>query len=175
MKIRVLFVSILLCVTGSSPGAAQDVFALDASANPNFDGAAPRAAAPAAPVPSGSYSFGGPSLKPSTKDVFWFTWWTYHAAFAADIAATGVSLGRGLAEGNALYTQFGNTNMAGVLGSAVAFHVVASLVSLALQQRAEGADGVWRDALNAASIGLNSVYSGAHVWGAVQNVELISR
>lgn len=175
MKTCVLFVSVLLCVAGGSASAAQDVFALDASANPNFDGAAPGAAAPTVPAPNASSSFGESNLKPSTQDVFWFTWWTYHATFAADLAATGVSLGRGLGESNPLYTQFGNTNMAGVLGSAVAFHVVASVVSLALQQKAEGADGVWRDALNAAAIGLNATYSGAHVWGAAVNVNELSR
>ena len=167
--------------------------ALAASANPNFDGAASAAAVAAAMTPSGPFSASG--LKPSSplrpldsknmpdapkpnhtaleKDVFWSTWWGYHAAFAADFATTGMVIGRGGYETDPLYTRFGNKNMAGVIGSAIALHAIASVASVALYKEAAKKHGLLRYALDAAAIGINSYGIGAHVQGAGHNVGVL--
>jgi hypothetical protein len=170
---------------------------LAASANPNFDGAASAAAVAAAMAPSGPFSSSG--LKPSSpvrpldsrtlpdapqpvpkpahttleKDLFWSSWWGYHAAFAADFATTGRVIGRGGYETDPLYTRFGNKNMAGVIGSAIALHAIASVASVALYKEAAKKHGLLRYALDAAAIGINSYGIGAHVQGAGHNVGVL--
>jgi hypothetical protein len=172
------------------------------SANPSFDGAVSAKSVtsiPAAFALSPSYS--SSNLQPSSqfrpldaaakelpdapkpakpahtaleKDLFWSTWWGYHAAFAADFTTTGMVIGRGGYETDHLYTQFGNKNMAGVIGSAVAVHAIASVASVALYREAAKKHGVWRYTLEAAAIGLNSYGIGTHTWGAAHNVGVLN-
>jgi hypothetical protein len=151
--------------------------ALDGAALARFDGAADASAASDAgtsPVPLQKLP-DAPKPRPSAveRDLFWSTWWGYHAAFAADFTTTGMVIGRGGYETDHLYTQFGNKNMGGVIGSATAVHVVASLASLALYREAQTKHGVWRRVLDAAAIGINAYGIGAHAEGAAHNVGVL--
>ncbi|MFI5360336.1 MAG: hypothetical protein ACHQ49_00080 [Elusimicrobiota bacterium] len=114
-----------------------------------------------------------PKESPLEKDLFWSSWWGYHAAFVADFTTTGMVIGRGGYETDHLYTQFGNKNMAGVIGSAVGLHVIASVATLELHKRALKHHGFTRFAMEAAAIGIDSYGIGAHTQGAAHNVGVL--
>ena len=95
-------------------------------------------------------------------------------AFVADFTTTGLVLGRGGYETDPLYTRFGNKNMAGVIGSAVALHAAATVGSLALYKEAAKKHGIKRVLLDAAAIGINAYGVGAHTQGAVHNVGVLA-
>ena len=168
-----------------------------ASGNPSFDGSVSAAGSPLPEAPGESSSM--PSLKPSLgarpldvknlpdapkpakpdhtaveKDLFWGSWWGYHAAFAADFTTTGMVISRGGHEMDPLYTRFGNKNMGGVIGSAIALHAVASVASVELYKQAAKKHGLMRYALDAAAIGINSYGIGTHSWGAGHNVGVLN-
>ena len=63
------------------------------------------------------------------RSLYYPTWWGYHASFIADFTLTGMILDRGGREGDPLYTLFGERNMAGVIGSAIAVHAFYSFIS----------------------------------------------
>ena len=180
MKILSLLASGLLCSVSAAPAFAQtrgnDLpsarvgAVLDAAASPQFDGtsaAAPENALPDAPKPK-------PAHTALEKDLFNATAMGYHSAFVADFATTGMVLGRGGHETDPLYTRFGNKNMAGVIGSAVALHAAATVGSLALYKEAAKSHGVKRVLLDAAAIGINAYGIGAHTQGAVHNVGVLA-
>ena len=73
-------------------------------------------------------------------------------------------------EADPLYTLFGNKNMAGVIGSAVVFRAVTSIISIGLYRAARKRHGAWRFILNATAAGLNTYFTGVHTCGAVNNV-----
>jgi hypothetical protein len=154
------------------------------AANPGFDGSSSsNAGLPDAPMPNASLAASGPrsGLTPAKKipesafekDAFWSTWWGYHAAFAADFTTTGMVLGRGGYETDHLYTQFGNKNMAGVIGSAVVLHAVASFASVELHNQALKHSGFARTALEFGAIAINCYGIGTHTWGAAHNVDVL--
>ena len=82
-------------------------------------------------------------------------------------------LGRGGYETDPLYTRFGNKNMKGVIGSAVALHGVATLGSMALYKEAAKTHGVKRVLLDTAAIGINAYGIGVHTAGAGHNVGVL--
>lgn len=109
------------------------------------------------------------------KNLFWSTWWSYHAAFIADFTTTGMILDRGGRESDPLYTQFGNKNMVGVIGSAVVIHAIVSIISFELYKTARKRRGAWRFILNATSIGINSYFIGIHTYAAISNVGVYNK
>jgi hypothetical protein len=153
--------------------------------NPGFDGSSSRdSGLPDAPLPSAALAASTPrsGLSPANKaipeskfekDAFWSTWWGYHAAFAADFTTTGMVIARGGYETDHLYTQFGNKNMAGVIGSAVVLHAVASLASVELHNQALKHHGFVRKAMEAGAIAINCYGIGVHSWGAGHNVGVL--
>jgi len=157
-----------------------------ASGNPNFDSSSSNGPdLPDAPSASVMLKPGSglaahtlasaPKPKESAleKDLFWSSWYGYHAAFAADFATTGMVIGKGGYETDHLYTQFGNKNMTGVIGSAVALHAVASVASVALYKEALKKHGAWRRVLEAAAIGINGYGIAVHTEGAAHNVGVL--
>ena len=177
MKISVLFASSLLCAAAPLAAFAQARDAslpsvrvgavLDAAASPQFDGGA--APAPEKPLPDAPK----PAHTRLEKNLYNATALGYHSAFVADFATTGMVLGRGGYETDPLYTRFGNKNMAGVIGSAVALHAAATAGSMALYKEAAKTHGVKRVLLDAAAIGINAYGIGAHTQGAVHNIGVL--
>jgi hypothetical protein len=179
MKINALLASGLLCASAASGAFAQarDIAsarvgaALDAAAIPGFDGGAAPAPLPDAPTPAKPVK---PAHTALEKALFNTTALGYHSAFVADFATTGMVLGRGGHEMDPLYTRFGNKNMAGVIGSAVALHVAATAGSMALYKEAAKSHGLKRVLLDAAAIGINAYGIGAHTQGAVHNIGVLN-
>jgi hypothetical protein len=106
------------------------------------------------------------------RNLFWSTWWCYHATFIADFTMTGMILRRGGREADPLYTLFGNKNMAGVIGSAIVVHAVVSLVSLQLFKMTPKHHGAWRFMLDAVAFGVNSYFIGVHTYATISNINL---
>jgi hypothetical protein len=169
--------------------AARSASASAHVASTSFDAALPDAPTAVAPeagatgltppgAPSAPRAAAVPTAKPARtafeKTAFWSTWYGYHAAWAADFTSTGMILGRGGYEEDHLYTQFGNKNMAGVIGSAAAVHVAASAASLALYEKAGKEHGWKRVVLDAAALAINSYGIGAHVQGVTHNAGVMS-
>ena len=177
MKIHVLFAIGLLGapafaqVQSSAPPGARISTILNNGA-PTFDSGRSGApeVLPDAPKPQ-------PKKKPEhtalEKGLYDSTAWGYHAAFVADFTTTGMVLGRGGHETDPLYTRFGNKNMKGVIGSAVAVHAAATLGSLALYKEAAKTHGLKRVLLDTAAIGINAYGIGAHTQGASHNVGVL--
>jgi hypothetical protein len=187
MRINHLSLATALCALTCSYAAAQqetpakpDMKTLMAQVQtPSFDG-----------VSGGGESSSVPAVKPDLpdapkpnvkpehtkleKDLFWSTAMGYHAAFAADFTTTGMVLGRGGYETDHLYTQFGNKNAAGVIGSAVALHVAATAGSIALYEEAKKFHGVKRVLIDAAAIGINAYGIGVHTQGAAHNAGVLN-
>jgi hypothetical protein len=109
------------------------------------------------------------------KDLFLSTWWCYHAAFAADFTTTGMVLDRGGREADPLYTLFGEKNTAGVIGSGVAVHAVASIISLQLFKAARTRHGAWRFLLHAAATGINSYFICIHTVAIINNIKVYNK
>lgn len=88
---------------------------------------------------------------------------------------------QGPRETDSLYTQFGNRNIAGVLGSASAFDVVFSYFSSAIPRWTEhkwGGHKWGRRMVRAerlASIGFAGYLSTVHVWYGVRNIQVADR
>ena len=110
------------------------------------------------------------SCATAPKNAFWSTWWASHAAFAADQATTVQAIHQGHHETDHLYTQFGNRNTVGVIGSAVAIHAVISIFSLALHRTASKRRGWTAKVLETLAIGINGGDFAAHTYGAVYNL-----
>jgi hypothetical protein len=163
--LRLLFLLGLTVLYGAASGAAQTDSLLDS--------ARPVVAAPVHEVPSAAPAFSPPQQPRSTpleRNLFWSTWWVYNAAFVADFTTTGMVLGRGGHEADPIYTLFGNKNMAGVIGSAVVFRAVTSIISIELYKAARKRHGAWRFILNATATGLNTYFIGIHTCSAINNV-----
>jgi len=111
-----------------------------------------------------------PQATPLERNLFWSTWWGYNAAFVVDFTTTAMVLDRGGHEADPLYTLFGNKNAAGVIGSAVVFRVVTSIISTELYKAARKRQGAWRYILNGAAIGLNTYFIGIHTYATVNNI-----
>ena len=109
------------------------------------------------------------------KNLFWSAWWSYHAAFIADFTTTAMILDRGGREADPLYTQFGNKNMTGVIGSALVIHAIASIISFELYKSSHKRHGAWRFILNATATGINSYFVGIHTYAAISNVGVYNK
>jgi hypothetical protein len=109
------------------------------------------------------------------RNVFWSTGWVYHASFVSDFALTGMILDRGGREGDPLYTLFGERNLAGVIGSAVVFHVVFSLISWKCYKEANKRRGTWRFLMHATAIGINSYFLAVHTYATFNNINVYNR
>jgi hypothetical protein len=106
---------------------------------------------------------------------FWTSWALFDAAFVADFVTTGMVLSRGGYEEDPLYTAFGNTNMAGVIGSAVAVHAVSMLATLGLHAWARRTRGPARAILDVLAGGGNTYGIAAHTAGFVNNVGVLNQ
>jgi hypothetical protein len=176
MKINALLASAMLCAASASPAFAQArglaasqarIGAALESSSQGFDGgAAPGSDKPLPDAPK-------PAHTALEKNLFNAAAIGYHSAFVADFATTGMVLGRGGHETDPLYTRFGNKNMAGVIGSAVALHAAATIGSLTLYKEAAKKHGIKRVLLDAAAIGINGYGIGAHAQGAVHNIGVL--
>jgi hypothetical protein len=109
------------------------------------------------------------------RNVFWSTGVVYHASFVSDFTLTGMILDRGGREGDPLYTLFGERNLAGVIGSAVVFHAVFSLISWNCYQEANKRRGAWRFFLHAAATGINSYFLAVHTYATFNNINVYKR
>jgi hypothetical protein len=164
-ELRLLFLLSLTILCGAASGAAQT--------DSLHDSAQPVASASVHEAPSIAPAFSlpqQPGSAPLERNLFWSAWWACNAAFAADFTTTGMVLYRGGHEADPLYTLFGNKNMAGVIGSAVVFRAVTSIVSIGLCKTARKRHGAWRFLLNAAATGLNVYFTGVYICGAVNNI-----
>jgi len=187
MKTNRLIFSMALCSMAWSYAAAQQ----DDAPKPNMKAMLAQVQTPSFDgVTGGGDSSSAPAVKPDLpnapkpnvkpehtkleKDLFWSTAMGYHATFAADFATTGMVLGRGGYETDHLYTQFGNKNTAGVIGSAVVVHAAATAGSIALYEEAKKFHGVKRVLIDAAAIGINVYGIGEHTYGAAHNSNLLA-
>ena len=109
------------------------------------------------------------------RNVYWSTWWGYHVSFISDFTTTGMIIDRGGREGDPLYTQFGERNMAGVIGSGVAFHAVFTVISYTLYRAAGTRHGAWRFLFYAAATGITSYFLSVHTYATFGNISLYNR
>ncbi|HEX7510794.1 MAG TPA: hypothetical protein VF335_05810 [Chitinivibrionales bacterium] len=116
-----------------------------------------------------------PQHSPLERNLFWSSWWSYHGAFIFDFTMTGLILNRGGWETDPVYTQFGDKNMAGVIGSGLAVHAAASIISYELYKAALKQQGAWRFILQATALGINSYFVGIHTYAAISNVDVYHR
>lgn len=126
--------------------------------------AAPQPAAPRKPS----------RLERFESALFTISWWGYHATWAADTFVTGYGISHGLGyEADHLYTQFGNRNVAGVVGSLTAGHILASGLSMYLHKKAKKRHGLAHHLLEGAAIAVNVAGMAAHVSGFMSWVPLL--
>jgi hypothetical protein len=118
-----------------------------------------------------------PPPQPSVLELslYWSTWWVYHASFVSDFTLTGMIIDHGGREGDPLYTLFGGRNMAGVMGSALVFHAVFSLISWKCYKEANKRSGAWRFLLFAAATGINSYFIAVHTHATFHNINVYNR
>jgi hypothetical protein len=118
-----------------------------------------------------------PQLQPSAleRNVYWSTWWVYHASFVSDFTLTGMIIDRGGREGDPLYTLFGERNIAGVMGSAIVFHAVFSLISWKWYKEADKRSGAWRFLMFATAAGINSYFLAVHTYATFGNINVYNK
>jgi hypothetical protein len=116
-----------------------------------------------------------PSYSSIERNFYWSTWWAYHASFVADFTTTAMIMDRGGREGDPLYTLFGERNMAGVIGSAVVFHVVFTVISYSLYRKSGTRHGIRRFLLYATATGINSYFFTVHSYATIGNIKLYNR
>ena len=109
------------------------------------------------------------------RNLFWSSWWSYHGAFIFDFTMTGLILNRGGWETDPVYTQFGDKNMAGVIGTGLAVHAAASIISYELYKAALKQQGAWRFIFQATALCINSYFVGIHTYAAICNVDVYHR
>jgi len=109
------------------------------------------------------------------RSLYYPTWWGYHASFVTDFTLTGMILNRGGREGDPLYTLFGERNMAGVIGSAIAVHAFYSFISWKLYKESSKRNDAWRFILFATATGINSYFLTVHTYATVGNIKVYHR
>lgn len=106
--------------------------------------------------------------------LFTISWWMYHASWAADTFMTGWGISHGMGyEADHLYTLFGKRNVAGVVGSLTAGHVLVSGLTLMMHRQAKKRHGWKRTLLEVGAIGINIAGIVAHSCGVASWVPLL--